>query len=85
MHDVGFLRAIRKNQLENFVIHRLFTLVGEVEVHRVSGPAAFDSNVKRTGLLSLFKNHVNSSFHCLVTCRFVRQKRCSIAEIVELW
>ena len=70
MHDVGFLRAIRKNQLENLVIHRLFTLVGEMEVHQVSGPAAFDSNVRRTSLFSLFKGH----FHHLLSVRNTRSK-----------
>ena len=92
MHDVGFLRAIRKNQLENLVIHRLFTLVGEMEGHQVSGPAAFDSNVRRTGLFSLFKRHVH---HLLSVCnarsKWVKRKHEQNTLIVpdhasfELW
>ena len=70
MHDVGFLRAIRKNQLENLVVHRLFTLVGEVEVHQVSGLATLDHNAGCTGLFSLFKGH----FHHLLSVCNTRSK-----------
>lgn len=92
MHDVGFLRAIRKNQLENFVIHRLFTLVGKAKVHQVSCPATLDHNIGRTGLLGLFKRHVH---HLLSVCntrsKWVKRKHEQNTLIVldhasfELW